>query len=220
MQEDSGHRPGVEHRPRPARVGHGHSSRRLTAVHGNPAPYTAVDEPGGADARVRHLLAPLPPGPYRRRSPHVGRQGEHPAKARHRRRGRPRHARALRPTAILALATGSDEGPKTAAARMIRGDLCRSSAFYSLATRRSSVKQMRVPVPEKPEERIGSHGSLYQLLLALMLDRWIYCNRTATRPIHTGTQWTKRHPQTIENRLNKRDSRTHRHGLGRAQANS
>jgi hypothetical protein len=49
---------------------------------------------------------------------------------------------------------------------MIRGDLCRSSAFYSLATRRSSVKQMRVPVPEKPEERIGSHGSLYQLLLA------------------------------------------------------
>ena len=49
---------------------------------------------------------------------------------------------------------------------MIQGDLCRSSAFYSLATRRSPVKQMIVPVQEKPEELIGSQGSLFQLLLA------------------------------------------------------
>ena len=111
MQEDSGHRPGVEHRRRPARVGHGHRARRLPAVHGNLAPDAAVDEPGGADARVRHLLAPLPPGSYRRRSPHVGRQGEDSAESRHRRRGRPRHARVLWPTGILALATGLDEGP-------------------------------------------------------------------------------------------------------------
>ena len=47
--EDSGHRPGVEHRRRPARVGHGHRARRLPAVHGSLAPYAAVDEPGGAD---------------------------------------------------------------------------------------------------------------------------------------------------------------------------
>jgi len=48
----------------------------------------------------------------------------------------------------------------------MRGDLCRSSSFDSLVTRRSPVKRMRVPVHGKPEERIGSHGSLYQLPLA------------------------------------------------------
>jgi hypothetical protein len=35
-----------------------------------------------------------------------------------------------------------------------------------------------------------------------------YCNRTATGLIRTGTQWTKRYRQIIENRLNKRNSRT------------
>jgi len=54
---------------------------------------------------------------------------------------------------------------------MIRGDLCRSSAFYGLATRRSPVKQMRVPVDEKPEERIGLHGSYFSSSSPLILDR-------------------------------------------------
>jgi hypothetical protein len=49
---------------------------------------------------------------------------------------------------------------------IIRSDLHRSSGFDSLATRRSPVKRMRVSIHEKPEEHLGSHGSLYQLLLA------------------------------------------------------
>ena len=37
----------------------------------------------------------------------------------------------------------------------------------------------------------------------------MYCNRTATGLIHTGTQWTKRHRQIIENRIDKRNFRMH-----------
>jgi hypothetical protein len=33
----------------------------------------------------------------------------------------------------------------------------------------------------------------------LILDCWIYCNRTASGLICTGTQWTKRYGQIIEN---------------------
>jgi hypothetical protein len=54
----------------------------------------------------------------------------------------------------------------------------------------------------------------------LSLLEGIYCNRTATGLIRTGTHWTKQHAQIIENRLNKRDSRTHWDELERVQANS
>ena len=43
---------------------------------------------------------------------------------------------------------------------------------------------------------------------------------TATGLVRTGTQWTKRSLQIIENRLNKRNSRTQWDGLERVQANS
>jgi hypothetical protein len=44
--------------------------------------------------------------------------------------------------------------------------------------------------------------------------------RTATGLILASTQWTKRHPQIIENPLNKRNSRTHQYGQGCSHANS
>ena len=43
---------------------------------------------------------------------------------------------------------------------------------------------------------------------------------TATGLVRTGTQWTKRHRQIIENPLNKRNFRTHQDELEREQANS
>jgi hypothetical protein len=52
------------------------------------------------------------------------------------------------------------------------------------------------------------------------LLEWLYCNRTATGLVRTGTQWTKRLGQIIENRVNRRDNRTQQDGLERAQANS
>jgi len=48
----------------------------------------------------------------------------------------------------------------------------------------------------------------------------MYCNRTATGLIRTGTQWTNLPRQITQNRLNKRNSRTHQYGLERVQANS
>src|SRR3712207_627178 len=45
-----------------------------------------------------------------------------------------------------------------------------------------------------------------------------YCNRTAMGLIRAVTQWTKRLRRIIENRLNKRNFRTHQDGLDRAQA--
>ena len=47
-----------------------------------------------------------------------------------------------------------------------------------------------------------------------------YCNRTATGLVHASTQWTKRDYQIVENRLNKRNFRTHQDGLERTQTNS
>ena len=43
---------------------------------------------------------------------------------------------------------------------------------------------------------------------------------TVTGLIRTGTQWTKGSRQITQNRLNKRNSRTHKNGLARLQANS
>ncbi len=43
---------------------------------------------------------------------------------------------------------------------------------------------------------------------------------TATRLLQDSTQWTNRLASSTENRLNKRNFRTHETGLVRAQANS
>jgi hypothetical protein len=48
----------------------------------------------------------------------------------------------------------------------------------------------------------------------------MYCNRTATGLIRAGTQRTQDWLSHTENRLNKRNFRTHQYGLERVQANS
>jgi hypothetical protein len=49
----------------------------------------------------------------------------------------------------------------------------------------------------------------------------MYCTtRSAIGLIHTGTQWTMGSLQITQNRLNKRNSRTHKNGLARLQTNS
>ena len=47
-----------------------------------------------------------------------------------------------------------------------------------------------------------------------------YCNRTATRLVRAGTQWTKRLSQIIENRLKEDNVRTYQVGFGRLVADN
>jgi hypothetical protein len=75
---------------------------------------------------------------------------------------------------------------------------CRSSLRTGVASLMARFLQERAN-PCKERIIIRNEQVIHPRLL-----KWIYCNRTATGLIRTGTQWTNRLRQIIENRINRR----------------
>jgi hypothetical protein len=130
--------------------------------------------------------------------------------------------------ALYSSVTVIDQGPNTLYPCLRRGGGPCSLAISSSASSggpsqrpyRSTIKvqveapyysytylaHIRSPTPQSsPRGRIADHSCT--------------ATRSATGLMHTGTQWTTRHPRIVENRLNKRYFRTWHNALERTQAN-